>query len=74
MKSKVSPGQISLFCPVVYNNKNYKSLKEAMISAMQDFYIKKKYPPKINNLGKTYNLKNMRRFWLMNELFDQYVY
>ena len=72
-KIKVSPGQISLFCQVIYAGKNYESLKKAMICAMQDFYIKKIYPAKIIDTGKIYYFKDMKRFWTINGFFDQYI-
>lgn len=73
-KIKTSPGQITIFDNIIYANNYYNNLKEAMISAMQDFYIRKKYPSKIITINNIYNLKAMKRFWQLHGLLDQCIY
>jgi len=73
-KIKTSPGQISIFGHIIYGNKIYNSLKDAMLCAMQDFYIKKVFPAKIISGNKTYYLRDMKEFWNINGFHDYYIY
>jgi hypothetical protein len=71
MKKQLS-NQLSFLGLIKYNKYNYKTLREAMISAMQDFYILKKFPPPIITINRTYNLRDMKQYWRRYELEDVY--
>ena len=73
-KNKISPGQLDIFSRVVYSNRCYANLKDAMLSAMQDFYIKKIYPEKIKTIDNVYAFREMKKFWEKHGFYDFYIY
>ena len=72
-RCEISPGQLTIFDHAVYANQPYKNLKDAMIQAMQDFYIRKIYPRKIITINNVYDLKSMKKFWQLYDLYNLYV-
>jgi hypothetical protein len=71
-KSKISPGQLTIFEQIVYGDKNYKNLRDAMICAIQDFYIKKIFPSNIIATNNIYDLKAMKKYWRLYEIYNIY--
>lgn len=74
MKNKIvtAPMQLGIFDVIMYAGRRYFDLQSAMISAMQDFYVRKILPPKIVEGSREYNLRDMKRYWERYELQDLY--
>lgn len=72
-KSKNNTGQLSIFDQIVYAGRSYNDLKKAMIEAMQDFYLRNKYPRKIITPSKVYDFQAIKDYWNRYELYDIYV-
>jgi len=74
MKNKrYSPGQLNIFEQIIYFDKKFNSLKDAMYAAFLDFYAFNKYPAKIKAFGAVYDFKSMKRYWNMYGFHDIYI-
>ena len=71
-KIKESPGQIKFFEQVLYNNKSYKTIMEAMRQSYIDFYggcrIKN-----IITANNSFSFSYQKRFWEEYEIDNQYI-
>ena len=73
-KSKICPGQLSIFEQVIYFDKKYNNLKDAMYTAFLDFYAFNKYPAKITAFGCIYDFRSMKKYWDIHGFEDIYIY
>lgn len=72
MRYKQSPGQLSLFGQVLYFDRKFDVLKDAMKAAFFDFYAYGKYPVKIEAGGNVYRFREMKKFWDIHGFYELY--